>query len=95
MLIEERHKRILEALRDDPQITVKELAKLLNFSEPTIRRDFTELHKKGLITKYYGGALLNKRAADGEIPSLCARMKKARARRLSARRLRHTFTTAR
>ena len=68
MLIEERHRRILEALRDDPQITVKELAKLLNFSEPTIRRDFTELHKKGLITKCYGGALLNKRAADGEIP---------------------------
>lgn len=68
MLIEERHKRILEALQDNPQITVKELSQLLCFSEPTIRRDFTELHKKGLITKFYGGAILNKRAADGEIP---------------------------
>ena len=68
MLIEERHKRIIEALQENPQITVKELSRLLCFSEPTIRRDFTELHKKGLITKYYGGATLNKRAADGEIP---------------------------
>ena len=68
MLIEERHKRILEELQKNPQITVKELAQQLCFSEPTIRRDFTELHKKGLITKYYGGAMLNKRAADGEIP---------------------------
>ena len=68
MLIEERHKRILEALQDDPGVTVKELAERLCFSEPTIRRDFTELHKKGLITKFYGGAVLNRRAADGEIP---------------------------
>ena len=68
MLIEERHRRILEELQRNPQITVKELAEKLCFSEPTIRRDFTELHKKGLITKFYGGAILNKRAADGEIP---------------------------
>ncbi|MBQ8407879.1 MAG: DeoR/GlpR transcriptional regulator [Clostridia bacterium] len=68
MLIEERQRRIIEALRENPQITVKELAKQLCFSEPTIRRDFTELHKKGVITKLYGGAVLNQRAADGEIP---------------------------
>ena len=68
MLIEERHRRIIEALQENPQVTVKELAKMLCFSEPTIRRDFTELHKKGVITKLYGGAVLNKRAADGEIP---------------------------
>ena len=68
MLIEERHRRILEELQRNPQITVKELAEKLCFSEPTIRRDFTELHKKGLITKFYGGAVLNKLAADGEIP---------------------------
>lgn len=68
MLIEERHRRILEELQNNPEITVKELAEKLCFSEPTIRRDFTELHKKGLITKFYGGAILNKLAADGEIP---------------------------
>lgn len=68
MLIEERQRRIIEVLQENPQITVKELARMLCFSEPTIRRDFTELHKKGIITKLYGGAVLNKRAADGEIP---------------------------
>ena len=86
MLIEERHKRILEALRENPQITVKELASLLCFSEPTIRRDFTELHKKGLITKYYGGAILNKRAADGEIPFAMRENEKSSGKALIGKR---------
>jgi DeoR/GlpR family transcriptional regulator of sugar metabolism len=49
-------------------VTVKELAQKLNFSEPTIRRDLTELHRRGIITKRYGGAILNEGAADREIP---------------------------
>ena len=68
MLISERHKQIIEALQNNPNISVRELAQMLHFSEPTIRRDFTELHKKGIITKRYGGAILNKGAADREIP---------------------------
>lgn len=68
MLISERHKQIIEALQNNPNISVRELAQMLHFSEPTIRRDFTELHKKGIITKHYGGAILNKGAADREIP---------------------------
>ncbi len=70
MIIEERHQRILEELKKNPNITVAELSKLLFVSEPTVRRDFTELHKRGFITKIYGGAILNKGAADGEIPFL-------------------------
>ncbi len=70
MLIEERHRRIIEELRLKPDITVTELARLLCVSEPTVRRDFTELHRKGIITKVYGGAILNQGAADGEIPFL-------------------------
>ena len=68
MLISERHKQIIESLQNNPNISVRELAQMLHFSEPTIRRDFTELHKKGIITKHYGGAILNKGAADREIP---------------------------
>lgn len=68
MLISERHKQIIESLQNNPNISVRELAHMLHFSEPTIRRDFTELHKKGIITKHYGGAILNKGAADREIP---------------------------
>ena len=68
MLIEERQRRILEELNNRPSSTVAQLAKLLNVSEPTVRRDFTELEKRGLITKKYGGAILNEGAADREIP---------------------------
>ncbi len=70
MLIEERHRRILEELKRAPDTTVRRLAALLSVSEPTVRRDFTELHRKGLITKIYGGAILNQGIADGEIPFL-------------------------
>ena len=42
----------------------------MHVSEPTVRRDFTELEKKGLITKRYGGAILHPSAADQEIPFL-------------------------
>ena len=70
MMINERHRQIIEYLGKDPSITVRELARLLSVSEPTVRRDFTELHRKGLITKIYGGAILNRGGADGEIPFL-------------------------
>ena len=70
MLIGERQRLILEQLKRKPQTTVRELAALLCVSEPTIRRDFTELHRKGLIKKIYGGAILRAGSADGEIPFL-------------------------
>lgn len=70
MMIEERQRQILAALGECPGLTVRELAKRLSVSEPTIRRDFTELHRKGFITKRYGGAILNVGAADREIPFL-------------------------
>ncbi len=68
MTINERQRRILEALENKPDITIRELAKMLYVSEPTVRRDFTELSSKGIITKVYGGAILHKGAADREIP---------------------------
>jgi len=68
MTITQRHTQILEALAKNSDINVKELAKLLMVSEPTIRRDLTELAQKGLLTKVYGGAVLNQGSADREIP---------------------------
>lgn len=68
MVISQRHRRILEELAKEPDITVKTLAARLFVSEPTIRRDFTELAEKGFITKRYGGAILHQGAADREIP---------------------------
>ena len=68
MLISERHTQIICELQKNPRITVKELAAKLCFSEPTIRRDLTQLHNRGILTKCYGGAILNEGAADREIP---------------------------
>lgn len=86
MRIEERQKQIIEMLRVNPTITVKELAVKLCFSEPTIRRDFNELHKKGIITKLYGGAVLNQRSGDGEIPFSLRENEKSRSKSLMGRR---------
>ena len=68
MLINERQNQIIFELQKKPDITVRQLAEKLHFSEPTIRRDFTELERRGILTKYYGGAVLNAGAADREIP---------------------------
>ena len=68
MMVSQRHRDILTELERKPDITVRELAAILNVSEPTVRRDFTELAEKGIITKVYGGAILNRGAADREIP---------------------------
>ena len=68
MLINQRQQRILELLSENPALNVKSLANLLHVSEPTIRRDFTELAERHLLTKFYGGAKLVHGAADSEIP---------------------------
>jgi DeoR/GlpR family transcriptional regulator of sugar metabolism len=80
MMISERHRKILEELSRDPEITVRELSARLSVSEPTVRRDFTELHRKGIITKRYGGAILNRVAADSEIPFLLREHEKSSAK---------------
>lgn len=68
MMISERHKQIIEELKKNPNISIRELSQKLFVSEPTVRRDFTELHQRGIITKIYGGAVLNTETAYREIP---------------------------
>ena len=68
MMISERHQQIIEELKKNPDVSVRELSKKLFVSEPTIRSDFTELHQKGIITKVYGGAVLNMENSHQEIP---------------------------
>ena len=68
MIVEERQKLILEELKRSPGITVRELAKMFFVSEPTIRRDLTDLESKNLITKFYGGVSINLGSKDEPIP---------------------------
>ena len=82
MLISERHTQIIAHLQQNPRITVRELAKSLSYSEPTIRRDLTELHNRGILTKRYGGAVLNEGSADREIPFVLREAEKSKSKAL-------------
>lgn len=57
MLIEERKQQIIEFVEKNRGASVQELMALLKASESTIRRDLTELDRKGLLVKVHGGAL--------------------------------------
>jgi DeoR family transcriptional regulator, fructose operon transcriptional repressor len=58
VLTEERHKLILEELRNNSVVYVNELVKMLDTSESTIRRDLNYLDEVGKLKKVHGGATL-------------------------------------
>ncbi len=57
MLQDERHNRILKQLRVKHAVKVAELAKDMEISESTIRRDINELHQQGRLKRVFGGAV--------------------------------------
>lgn len=57
MLIEERRRAILEALRLDGRVLVEDLAKRFRTSHVTIRKDLEILHSTGKVHRTHGGAL--------------------------------------
>lgn len=56
MVTKPRHVRILDLLRGEPTVLVRDLARRLEVSESTIRRDLDELTELGLVRRLYGGA---------------------------------------
>ena len=56
MLAEERFREIQKYVESHGTVTVQELTELLDTSESTVRRDLTELHKRGILIKVHGGA---------------------------------------
>ncbi len=57
MLGEERRQYIINLVNKTGSISASEIAKALNLSETTIRRDLNKLARKGLIKRTHGGAL--------------------------------------
>ncbi|WP_428771594.1 DeoR/GlpR family DNA-binding transcription regulator [Treponema sp. HNW] len=53
----ERRNQILEMIRNNGQIIVKEVAEKFNVTEVTIRQDLKILEQNGFITRTYGGAV--------------------------------------
>ncbi|SEA28959.1 transcriptional regulator, DeoR family [Desulfuromusa kysingii] len=60
-----RQSDIINRIRQKDFVTVNELSKTLNISKETIRRDLTELARKGLVQKVHGGASLPAVAGEG------------------------------
>lgn len=57
MLTPDRRKYIWDMLIRNGSVKVSELAKDLNTSEGTIRRDLTQMENEGLVQRIYGGAV--------------------------------------
>ena len=55
--VDARRNRIMEILRDRPQVRVDELADLLEVSVITIRRDLQYLEEQKRLIRVYGGAV--------------------------------------
>lgn len=56
MIKKERHERVLDMLRINGIITVKEMMKELHISDMTARRDLDALAAEGLLIRIHGGA---------------------------------------
>jgi DeoR/GlpR family transcriptional regulator of sugar metabolism len=56
LLARQRHTYILERIRAEGGVRVADLARALNVSDMTVRRDLEWLHDQGLLEKVHGGA---------------------------------------
>ena len=81
LLSETRQRTILEQLNQSGKVRVDKLAKLLDVTEVTIRRDLTNLHKNGFLKKIYGGAIL------AGAPKINPPVRYRQTRNLSAKRI--------
>lgn len=64
----EREKQILKILQSKYSVSVKELARSLFASEPSIRRDLVHLEQQKLIIRTHGRAIANRLSADTNTP---------------------------
>lgn len=62
-----RQEYILEVIKKRKAVSVAQLSKELFINEATIRRDLNTLAKSGVVSRTYGGAVLNE-GLDSEIP---------------------------
>lgn len=66
MLAEERSKKIISTIKSKGTVRVDELAKELDVSLMTVRRDLEKLQNEGIIERCHGGAILRKEVSYKE-----------------------------
>lgn len=76
MLQEERQQFILQRINVHHKVLTSDLCQLLNVSLDTVRRDLTELERKGKLVKVHGGALSNMFHYPYQQPEVYAREEK-------------------
>jgi DeoR/GlpR family transcriptional regulator of sugar metabolism len=57
VLVEERRQRVLDLVSERGFIALTDLAKTIDVSESTLRRDLDYWHKQGLLRRTHGGAM--------------------------------------
>lgn len=57
MLRQQRFEKILSLLQQRGSVTVKDVSDTLYISQPTVRRDLSEMHAAGMLIRTHGGAL--------------------------------------
>jgi len=83
----DREKQILEILLKEKKSTVKQLAKILFVSEPSVRRDLQSLEKQNLIKRIHGGAVLEETAlSKNKIPFLIREYEQSSAKTMIAKK---------
>lgn len=66
MFMEERLNEILEIIKKEKKVLVKDLSERFNVSESMIRKDLQRLEKEGSIKRTYGGAILEREKSYDE-----------------------------
>lgn len=61
---EHRLKLILDMLKQNQRVNVKDLAEQLQVSQESIRRDLKELETRGYARRVYGGAVIDQQESD-------------------------------
>ncbi|MGF7045622.1 DeoR/GlpR family transcriptional regulator of sugar metabolism [Paenibacillus sp. DS2015] len=60
MLAAERRQKTIDLIHQDKRVLVADLSKMFDVTEETIRRDLEKLEKEGIVSRTYGGAMLNR-----------------------------------
>jgi DeoR/GlpR family transcriptional regulator of sugar metabolism len=63
MFAAERRQVILELVRSNGAVSLRELARIVQTSEVTVRRDLRQLEAEGMLARRHGGAVANDRTA--------------------------------
>lgn len=68
MLQERRQEEVIQILQREKEIRISETSKLFGVSHNTIRRDFKELERMGLVRTVHGGAIISKKFPTSDFP---------------------------